>query len=79
MTMYTSQTRVLVVRTNFVDPDRLPAENRQDQTMPKVLVTTEVQDGGCLGHFECERRERTEVKRQWAETSEVQENLDQKV
>lgn len=78
MTGYTSQTRVLVVCTNFVDPDRLPAENRQDQTVPKVLVAAKVQDSWSLGHFEREDA-MNGGQEAMGRDKRVQENLDQKV
>lgn len=46
----TSQARVFVFRANLVDSHRLPAEDRQDKTMPQILMSAELKNSGRLRH-----------------------------
>lgn len=46
----TFQTRIFVVRPNFIYANWLPAEYGQNQTMSEVLLTAEVDKRTCLSH-----------------------------
>jgi hypothetical protein len=59
----TSETGILVLRTNSVNSDRLSTQNREYQAMPEVLMTAELDDRAsqrshCSALYVTEARER---------------------